>query len=61
MQIEAFAVRIYDSCCLATIHFTMTQNDATRDHGAFIRKQKLLVTFPLSDFLYGKLISIWSA
>lgn len=29
MQKEAFAVRIDDVCCLATIHFKMAQNDAT--------------------------------
>lgn len=29
MQKGAFTVRIDDICCLATIHFKMTQDDAT--------------------------------
>lgn len=29
MQKEAFTVRRDDICCLATIHFKMTQNDGT--------------------------------
>ena len=38
MQREAFAVRIGNICFLATVHFTVTQNDATETMMHFHKK-----------------------